>query len=292
MGMHGLLKTRPGKRARSAVLAAVAISSLALLAAGCGSSSSASSGSVKGLQDAKVLRVCGVNDYPPMQYLEGGKLTGFDYEIEQALAKKLGVTDQHQSSAFDGILAGMQAGRCDVAWGSMYLTDERLQTADGIAYFKSGFALVVPAGNPKKIESCQDLSGTKVAVQASTLQVPKVQELSKEFKAKGEAGIDIKQYPKTPDTFQQILVHRADAVMDTDVALAYLAKQRPNDFEFVKCEDPDAVLALYVKRGSALQQEITDSLKSLKADGTLSKIAKKYGYDPANFDIRSVDGKS
>lgn len=292
MGMQAVTERAAKGRRRTRSLAVVAMSAVAVLGAACSAPAGSAGTSVPGVQAPGVMTVCGVNDYPPMQFLENGELTGFDYEIEQALAQRLGVSDTHQSSAFDGILAGMQAGRCDVAWGSMYLNDERLKTADAITYFKSGFALVVEAGNPKKITSCDDLSGHTVAVQASTLQVGKVEQMSQGFQAAGRPGIDIQQYPKTPDTFQQILVHRADAVMDTDVSLVYLAKQRPGDFEFVKCDDPQTELALYVKPGSPLKSEIENGLKQLLDDGTLSRIAEKYGFDPANFSIRSVDSKA
>jgi len=88
--------------------------------------------------------------YPPFNYYnEKNELTGFDVEIAEAVCERLGVRYKPVTTAWDGIIEGLRAGRYDGVWGSMAITEERLEIVDFTdPYYVSGAQLVVREDSP------------------------------------------------------------------------------------------------------------------------------------------------
>lgn len=88
--------------------------------------------------------------YPPFNYFTAeDKLTGFDVEIGQAVAKHLGVKYTPVTTEWSGILEGLRSGRFDGIFGSMAVTEERLETVDFTnPYYLSGAQLFVREESP------------------------------------------------------------------------------------------------------------------------------------------------
>jgi len=88
--------------------------------------------------------------YPPFNYYnEKNELSGFDVEIAKAVCKKLGVRYKPVTTAWDGIIEGLRAGRYDGVWGSMAITEGRLNIVDfSDPYYISGAQLVVRKDSP------------------------------------------------------------------------------------------------------------------------------------------------
>ena len=90
---------------------------------------------------------------------ESGNLVGFEVEVSGAVAEKLGVTPEYVTGEWDGLLAGVQAGRYDVMANGVGYTDERAQ-----AYYYSDFyafnrTVLVVRGDNEEIKSMEDLAG-------------------------------------------------------------------------------------------------------------------------------------
>ena len=83
--------------------------------------------------------------YPPFNYYnEENELTGFDVEIARAVCEYLGVKYEPITTAWDGIIEGLRAKRYDGVWGSMAITDQRLEIVDfSDPYYISGAQLIV-----------------------------------------------------------------------------------------------------------------------------------------------------
>ena len=61
---------------------------------------------------------------------EDGTLVGFDVEVAQAIAEKLGVKAQFAETEWDGIFAGLDSSRYDIAANGVEVTEERAQKYD------------------------------------------------------------------------------------------------------------------------------------------------------------------
>ena len=211
--------------------------------------------------------------FPPFNLFKGPTLTGFEVDIGEALAKKMGVRVEWRALSFDALLAGLRQDRWDLVIASFGITPERSRavTFTDPHYCSGG---IVVAKDPS-IRTAKDLVGKVVAVQTGSTYLENVQKLQ---------GVkEVKNFPKDTDARSALVNGRVDAwVTDKFVAKAALetdpgAGLKAGDFVFVER------IASAVKKGNtSLQEAVNKALAELMADGTYAAISKKW----LNEDIR------
>jgi polar amino acid transport system substrate-binding protein len=216
--------------------------------------------------DGKIV-VASEGAFPPFNYFQGPKLTGFEIDVAEALAKKMGVKIEWKALSFDALLAGLRQDRWDLVIASFGITPERSKavTFTNPHYCSGG---VIVAKDPA-IKSVADLKGKVIAVQTGTTYLENVQKLQ---------GLkEVKNYPKDTDAFATLVSGRVDAwVTDKFVAKAALdgnpkAGLHMGDFVFVER------IASAIKKGNAsLEAAVDKALAEILADGTYEAISKKY----------------
>lgn len=236
-------------------------------------------------KDAGTIKVASDIPFPPMEMFDDNqKLTGFDYDLAQALGAKLGVTMELQTQAFDSIIPSLQSGKHDVIMSGMNDTQERQKTIDFVDYFHAGFSILVPAGNPGKVATVLDLCGKDVAVQKATVQAEILHGYDAECTAAGPGPMKIAELPLETDV--QTAVRSGKAVADVvDSAVASYAAQTAGGgkmFEVVRDPaHPAGYNPVYtgigvLKKDSELSQALLLALQAVVADGSYAEILKKY----------------
>ena len=205
--------------------------------------------------------------YPPFNYFQGAKLTGFEVELAEAIVKKMGLAIEWKSLAFDALLAGLKQDRWDMVIASFGITDERAKavTFNTPEYCSGG---VIVSRDPA-IHNAPKLAGKTVAVQTGTtylknvLLVPGVKE--------------VKNFPQDTDARSALLNGRVDAwVSDRFVVKAAIEAQpkaglKAGDFLYVE------KIASAVKKGNLpLATAIDKAIADVMADGTYKAISEKY----------------
>ncbi|WP_245767542.1 ABC transporter substrate-binding protein [Stigmatella erecta] len=217
-------------------------------------------------KDGKII-VATEGGFPPFNFYQGPTLTGFEVEVAEALAKKMGVKIEWRALAFDALLAGLRQDRWDMVIASFGITPQRSKAVSFTdPHYCSGG--VVVAKDPA-IRTAQDLSGKVVAVQTGTTYLESVQKLP---------GVkEVKNFPKDTDARSALASGRVDAwVTDKFVAKAALessasAGLKLGDFVFVE------KIAPAVKKGNtSLVEAVNKALQEIMADGTYEAISKKY----------------
>ena len=116
------------------------------------------------------ITTCTHLPYAPFQSNDDdGNTVGFDVDIVNLVAKKLGVEQAIVDTPFEGIQSGqdLSTGKCDIAAAGMTITDERAAVIlFAEPYFDATQALLVREG--ENITSLADLKGKKLGAQAST----------------------------------------------------------------------------------------------------------------------------
>lgn len=224
-------------------------------------------------------------EYPPMEYFSNGssgKIIGFDADASAAVAKELGLKIKQLNTAFDGLIPALTAGRCDMVWTALYLSNKRLAVADGVAYLETGPGVVVAKGNPKKITDLSfSLCGTRIAVQGASANEGLVKEQDKICKDTGKGAIAISSYPKVAETVAALLNGKVDGIVETDVACGDIVNKSAKKLEVAKGFFlGDVSFAAYMQKGSNLTPAVKKAVEKLISNGTLAKIAKKYNLDP------------
>ena len=155
-------------RARTLLgLAAASVAALALV--GCSTGAPAASESAAdneyGLVKAGTLTVATEGTYRPFSFHDDGSgdLVGYDVEVAEAVADKLGLEIEFQETQWDAIFAGLEAGRFDVIANQVSINPEREeQYLFSSPYTVSPGVIVVKDGDTS-ISSFDDLAGKTTA---------------------------------------------------------------------------------------------------------------------------------
>jgi polar amino acid transport system substrate-binding protein len=229
-------------------------------------------------------------EYPPMEYFPTSDVTdasqaiGFDVDGARAVAAALGLQLAIRNTTFAALISDLAAGRCDIVWTALYISDKRLEQADAVPYLQTGQQVMVTKGNAAGIHSLADLCGKTVAIQSGGVVESRLDDQSKACETAGKAAINKQGYPTVADEYQQIVLGRVDAIWETDTAVKEWMTQYPDLYEVAYSLPKDVYGVYYTKGATDLGAALTGSLKALKDNGTLAALAAKYGQDPATLD--------
>ncbi|MGC4806684.1 basic amino acid ABC transporter substrate-binding protein [Micromonospora sp. DT233] len=264
-------------RFHSAARNAGLIVTIAALAFGAGCAkeddSEVQANGVRLIQQGK-LTVCTHLPYPPFQSKDAaGKVTGFDVELMDLVAKELGVTQEIVDTPFEGIKSGqdLNTGKCDAAAAGMTITEERQKVMNFSApYFDATQALLVKAGKPYK--SLDDLRGRKLGVQAATT--------GRDYARKFEKEKDLRlvEFEDLAALQQAVANGQVEAaVNDLPVWTEYLRKN-PGGFVVAAEFDTGEQYGFSVKKDGnpELLKKINEVLAKARQDGSYDTIYEKW----------------
>jgi polar amino acid transport system substrate-binding protein len=230
-------------------------------------------------------------EYPPLEYFETSDVTdpnaaiGFDVDAAKKVAATLGLNITIRNTAFDALIPDLSAGRCDIVWSGLFISDDRIAVADATPYMATGHVVMVVKGNPEGIHTLEDLCGKTVAIQTAGLVETVSAEASKACTDAGNPAIEIQGYAKVPDEFQQIVLGRAVAIWETQEAVADFMTRNPDKYEVAFVASQDKTYGVYRQKAhDDIGDAIAAALLALKTDGTLADIATHYNLDPATLD--------
>ena len=221
------------------------------------------------IKAAGVIKIGTEGTYAPFTFHNAdNKLVGFDVEIGQAVADKLGVKAEFVEGKWDGLIAGLDANRYDAVINQVGITEARKQKYDfSDPYIVSKAVLIVKDGN-EDIKGFDDLKGKKSA-----------QSLSSNFgKIAEAAGAELVGTDGFDQSIQLVLTGRADATINDSLSFLDFKKQKPDAPVKIAAEKEEAdASGIIVRKGDAeLVAAINKALTDIKADGTYQKIADTY----------------
>jgi len=239
---------------------------------------------IEELADGKLLVGSDIA-YAPIEFFdEDNNAVGLDVDIAKAMGEVLGVEVEFEAGGFDALLPSLDAKRYDIVMSAMSVNPERAQVVDFIEYFNAGVGVIVASGNPKNIETVDDLCGSTVAVQKGTVQVDLLQGttdapggLDQTCKDAGKGGITVLEFDTDPEAVQALVAGQADAEMADFPVAAYSAQQNEGKIELVDTQvDPGPYGIAVRKSSTALRDALKKAFDAIVADGTYDEILKKW----------------
>ncbi|WP_233236953.1 transporter substrate-binding domain-containing protein [Bordetella sp. LUAb4] len=220
------------------------------------------------LADQDVIRVVTDATFPPMEFVENGKMTGFDVELTEALAKAMGKKVEWTQIDFKGLIPGLVSKRFDMAVSAIYITDERRKVVDfGDSYYAGGLVAMVKADN-SSIKSPKDLDGKQVSVQVGTKSVSFVKD--------NYPGVKLVEVEKNDQMFNLVAIGRADAAV-TGLPAAYQYVRTRGGLKVLPEQLTTEAYGMAVRKDMPeLTTALNKALAQLKADGTYDAIVKKW----------------
>ncbi len=316
---------RPGTRTKTpaAMLAAlvVLVAALVTVTAACGSSSPSASSSpspspsvggttttvagipitsdpsLKAMLPASIvsanqIRVASDIPYPPWEYYVSAtskQVTGFDYDLSQALGAKIGIPMPFLETPFDSIILAIKGGRRDMIMSDM--ADTTIRQKAGVTFVDYAFdaaSILVPKGNPKGVANLNSLAGKTVVVEDGTTEQVLLTKLNAQFKKAGKPQMTILALANQPAALLAVSSGRAIGDVTDHSTAEYIAKTTNNGNSFEVVQDPAAPNGYYPEligigipaTNTQLISTVQKALQDLLADGTYTKIVNKYGLLP------------
>jgi len=218
-----------------------------------------------------VLRVGLEGTYPPFNYQDAnGHLAGFEIDLANALAERMGVRVQFQPAPFAGLLASLDSGRDDVIINQVTITPDRQKKyAFTRPYSISGIQMIVRRGEQDRFRRPADLAGHPVGVGLGTSY--------EAWLRAHNTGALIKTYDDDPTKYQDLRLGRIDAVLND--RLTAIDMMRRTGGVFVAGGPPFArqEMGIAVRQDQpALVADLDQALANMRADGALAKISNKW----------------
>ncbi|WP_455148118.1 amino acid ABC transporter substrate-binding protein [Clostridium sp.] len=273
------------KRFVSAALAAV----MALSMTACGSSNSAAETTAADTEaaenqaeettaeeakttDGGTLIVGFDQDFPPMGFVgDDGEYTGFDLELAQEVAKRLGLEYKAQPIAWDSKDMELESGNIDCIWNGFTMTGREEDYTWTEPYMANQQVFVV--ANDSDINSQADLAGKIVEVQADS-----------------SAEAALKEAPELTATFKELLTTAdyntafmdleqgaVDAIAMDVIVAGYQIQQRNADFKILDDSLSEEEYGVGFKKGNTeLRDKVQSTLEEMAEDGTLQEVSEKW----------------
>ena len=243
--------------------------------AGCGSSDdtssdgTASDGTVATadlpLLEPGTLTVGSDIPYPPFEQGDPPDYEGFDIDLINAIADKMGLETSIQDKPFNLLLSG-GGGQIDLAIAATTITAERAKKVDFTdPYYNASQGLLVPSGSD--IQSVDDLAGKIVGAQDGTT--------GETYANDNTDAAEVRPFPQTDDAYNALKTGQVDAVLNDLTAVQAAAKQL-GGLEVVQDFPTDEQYGMYAQKGSPIIAALNEALQQVKDDGTLTDLYQQY----------------
>ena len=218
-----------------------------------------------------ILSVGSCLDYPPFESVKNGDETGFDVDLSEEIAGRLGLEVEWVRADFDTIFTAVAGGQFDMVAAASTITPEREQTVDfSDPYYNSRQALVV--GPDSDIASQDDVSdGHIVGVQRGTTgQDYAVDNFEPE-------GAQIKTFTNAPDAFRDLEAGNIDAIVNDEPSSADIIEKSFPDLQIAEAIDTNEKYGFaFSQDNPELTAAVNDALAEIIADGTYEEIFARY----------------
>ena len=257
-----------------AILAALVLAMTATLAVGCGDDDDddgggggSGAGQPKLVEEGQLL-VGTDTPYPPFEIGQPPDISGYDIEVLNEVAKRIGLKPTYQDTGFTTIFRDLAQGKFDIVAAASTILPDREQTVDfSDPYYLTPQSLLVAEGTTD-ITVADDLAGKTVGAQDGT---------TGEFYAQDEteAG-EVRGYPEGPDAINALRNGQVDAVI-IDFAVGLDAVEKQGGVEIAQRIVTNELYGFpTAEDNDALREQVNGALAEMKEDGTLAKIYEKY----------------
>ena len=211
-------------------------------------------------------------DFPPMGFVgEDGEYTGFDLELAQETAKRLGLTYVAQHIAWDAKNMELESGNIDCIWNGFTMTGREDEYTWSEPYMENSQVVVVMEDSG--IETLEDLAGKIVEVQADSSAEAALKEMPDLTSTFGT----LQTTPDYNTAFMDLEMGSVDAIAMDVIVAGYQMQEREGSFKILEESLASEEYAIGFKKGNTeLCEKVQQTLEEMAADGTMAEISEKW----------------
>lgn len=248
----------------------------------CGGTAAASSGTAASadataadllseIQARGTITIAMEGTWAPWTYHdESDTLVGYDVEVGTKIAEKLGVEPQFVEGEWDGLLAGLDAGRYDIMVNGVDITEERSEKYDFSTPYAYNRTAVIVGSDNDTIHSLEDLKGKHTANTISSTYA----QLAEQYGAEVTGVDDLNQ------TFELLLSGRIDATLNAEMTYYDYMKEHPDAKAKIAVLTDDAnKVAIPLRKGedsASLREAVNKAIEEMRESGELKELSEKY----------------
>jgi polar amino acid transport system substrate-binding protein len=248
------------------------------------SAANASAATVDSAVKGKTLTLATDANYPPCESFEGNSkktMIGFEPEIWDAIAQRIGVTLKVENTQFDNLIPGVQSGRYDLAMECISDRAERQKQVTFVDFIYAETSVVTRADYTGPVTADDPLSicGLKMGAQSGFDTISFVQDtINPACEKAGKTKIDVKAFPSAADTYNALYSSRVDFIILDSAAAAYLNKSAPVQLKRYANSLLEKLYlgAIFKPADTDLQNAWLAGLKAIVGDGTYAATLKKW----------------
>lgn len=215
--------------------------------------------------------------YPPQEWLDipSQQAMGFDIEVAQAVAAKMGLTATIQKTDTPQIVGALLAKKGDAIISGLLITPDLQRQVALVGYFRAGQAILVRKGNPTGITGLSDLCGKKVSVQVQSPEENTIDELN--GGTCKDSKINKQIYPTDVQAVLILKQRGVEAALEDSPVAAYFVKQTPDQLDLAGSPFKMAAegIAIDPKNGELLKA-MQQAMMAIYQDGTYRAILTKW----------------
>jgi polar amino acid transport system substrate-binding protein len=185
------------------------------------------------------------------------------------------------TGVWSGLLPAVAGGRIDIMWDVLYYTPERAKMVDFVLYSTMADRAIIHKGNPKNLNSLDDLCGVKALAGLGTVEIVLLQQISDKCVAAGKPAMELNTFQDRSQAWQMIETERVDIMLSNAMIAQTIAEQKPlleAGFSFL----PGIKVGVAVAKGQTeLEQALADGLSATEANGEFGRIFAQYKLDPS-----------
>lgn len=212
----------------------------------------------------------GMTEYAPMNYKDAdGNWTGFDTEFAIAVGEKLGMEVEFSVIEWNTKWTALSSGKIDCVWNGMTITDEALKNASVTdPYIRNAQVVIMKADVVENYADAEAMKDLKFAVEGSSagLGIAK------------DKGFTYTEYTAMSDALLAVKAGKADACI-IDITMANTMTGEGTDYDNLayKVSLTEEEYGIAFPKDSELTAKVNKIMKEMKEDGSLQKLADKYG---------------
>lgn len=223
------------------------------------------------IQEKGQLVVAMEGTWSPWTYHdEKDELVGYDVEVARLIAQKLGVEVVFVEGEWDGLFAGLDAGRYDMVVNGVEITEERREKYDFSDPYGFIRTAIVVDGDNDEIQSFEDLKGKNTANTISSTYA----ELAESYGATVTGVDDLNQ------TFELLLSGRIDATLNAELTYYDYMKAHPDrNLKIAALTEEASLVAIPMRKGeesASLREAVNEAIAQLSQSGELAQLSEKY----------------
>jgi polar amino acid transport system substrate-binding protein len=228
------------------------------------------------IKSSKVIQVGVDATYPPDEFKDAsGQAVGWDIDLFDAVAAKLGVKATFNIAGFDSIIPSITGGKYDAGVSSFTDNTDREKKVDFVNYYSAG---ILWASGAAKTVDPNNACGLKVAVETGTVEdLSDIPDKSKACVAAGKKAIQVLRFDGQDQATNAVVLGQADAMSADSPITGDAIKQSGGKLQAAGTVFGVAPYGIAVNKGSSLTKAIQKAFQDIVDNGTYTKILTKWG---------------